>query len=122
MIENFYKRASFRMNLDNKVNDIVSISEPISHLRTAITEELLMMIPIQVLSRMHIGASPLMPVYNPDGSYSDYTQYQASWLSDNPVKSAKEVKAFTTNYRFIGTVFAEVQILQTRLNSVLHSM
>ena len=58
-----------------------------------------------------IGASPLEPVYE-DGTYSDYTLYQASWLSDNPVKSAKEITAYTTSYRFIGSVFADIDLVK----------
>jgi TonB-dependent starch-binding outer membrane protein SusC len=111
VIENFYKRASFRMNLDNKVSDHVTIGANISFTygknRRSFNDDTYTGIVTNA-----IGASPLMPVYNPDGTYADYTQYQASWLSDNPVKSAKEIKAFTTNYRFIGTAFMDIQILK----------
>ena len=31
-----------------------------------------------------LRASPLEPVYNPDGTYTDYTQYQASWSKRSP--------------------------------------
>ncbi|MFI5135502.1 MAG: SusC/RagA family TonB-linked outer membrane protein, partial [Chitinophagales bacterium] len=50
-------------------------------------------------------------VYNPDGTYSDYTLYQCAWLSDNPVKSANEVIGFTNSYRGLGTVYANYKIL-----------
>ena len=112
VIENFYRRASFRMNLDNKVSDRVSIGANAAFTygrnRRSFNDDTYTGIVTNA-----IGASPLMPVYNEDGSYSDYTEYQASWLSDNPVKSAKEIKAFTTNYRFIGTAFVNVDILKT---------
>ena len=112
VIENFYKRASFRMNLDNKVNDRISLGANTSFTygrnRRSFNDDTYTGIVTNAL-----GASPLMPVYNADGSYADYTLYQASWLSDNPVKSAKEIKAFTTNYRFIGTVFADIQLLKS---------
>jgi TonB-linked SusC/RagA family outer membrane protein len=112
VIDNFYKRASFRMNLDNKVSDNVLIGTNLAFTygrnRRTFNDDTYTGVVTNA-----IGASPLMPVYNPDGSYSDYTQYQASWLSDNPVKSAKEVKAYTTNYRFIGTVFAEAQLIKS---------
>ena len=105
VIDNFYKRGSFRLNLDNKVTDRVSFGTNIaftySNNRRTFNDDTYTGVVTNA-----IGASPLMPVYNPDGSYSDYTQYQASWLSDNPVKSAKEMKAYTTSYRFLGTVFA----------------
>jgi TonB-linked SusC/RagA family outer membrane protein len=112
VIDNYYKRASFRMNLDNKVTDNVTIGTNLSFTygrnRRTFNDDTYTGVVTNAL-----GASPLMPVYNPDGTYSDYTQYQASWLSDNPVKSAREVKAFTTNYRFIGTIFAEIQIIKS---------
>jgi TonB-dependent starch-binding outer membrane protein SusC len=112
VIENYYKRASFRMNLDNKVSNYVSIGANVAFTyaknRRSFNDDTYTGIVTNA-----IGASPLMPVYNPDGSYADYTLYQASWLSDNPVKSAKEIKAFTTNYRFLGTVFTDIQILKS---------
>ncbi len=111
VIENYYKRASFRLNLDNKVSNHVSIGANMSFTygknRRSFNDDTYTGVVTNA-----IGASPLMPVYNPDGTYADYTQYQASWLSDNPVKSAKEIKAFTTNYRFIGTAFLDIDILK----------
>ncbi|HVM89019.1 MAG TPA: TonB-dependent receptor [Puia sp.] len=112
VIENYYKRASFRMNVDNKVSNHVSIGANTSFTygknRRSFNDDTYTGIVTNAL-----GASPLMPVYDSAGNYSDYTQYQASWLSDNPVKSAKEIKAFTTNYRFIGTAFADIEILKS---------
>ena len=111
VIENYYKRASFRMNIDNKVSNHVSIGANVAFTygknRRSFNDDTYTGIVTNA-----IGASPLMPVYNADGTYTDYTQYQASWLSDNPVKSAKAIKAFTTNYRFLGTVFTEIQFLK----------
>lgn len=110
VIENFYKRGSFRMNLDNKVSNRVSIganaSFTYSRNRRSFNDDTYTGIVTNA-----IGASPLEPVYNEDGSYSDYTEYQASWLSDNPVKSAKEITAYTTSYRFIGSVFTDIDIV-----------
>lgn len=110
VIENFYKRGSFRMNIDNKVSDRVSIganaSFSYSRNRRSFNDDTYTGIVTNA-----IGASPLEPVYE-NGTYSDYTQYQASWLSDNPIKSAKEIKAFTSSYRFIGSVFTDIDIVQ----------
>lgn len=109
VIENFYKRGSFRMNLDNKVSDHISIgantSFTYSRNRRSFNDDTYTGIVTNA-----IGASPLEPVYE-NGTYSDYTAYQASWLSDNPVKSAKEITAYTSSYRFIGTVFADANII-----------
>ena len=110
VIENFYKRGTFRMNIDNKVSNRVSIgastSFTYSRNRRSFNDDTYTGIVTNA-----IGASPLEPVYNPDGSYTDYTEYQASWLSDNPVKSAKEITAFTSSYRFIGSVFADIDVI-----------
>lgn len=109
VIENFYRRGTFRMNLDNKVSDRVSIganaSFTYSRNRRSFNDNTYTGIVTNA-----IGASPLEPVYE-DGTYSDYTLYQASWLSDNPVKSAKEITAYSSSYRFIGTVFADAKII-----------
>ena len=111
VIENFYKRASFRFNLENKVSDRVTIGTNSSFTygrnRRSFNDNTYTGVVTNA-----IGASPLMPAYNPDGSYSDYNNYQVSWLSDNPVKSAKEVRAFTNNYRFLGSVFADIAVVK----------
>jgi len=111
VIENFFKRGSFRLNLDSKVSDRVSIgastSFSYSRNRRSFNDDTYTGIVTNA-----IGASPLEPVYNDDGTYSDYTEYQASWLSDNPVKSAKEITAFTSSYRFIGSVFTDIDLVK----------
>ena len=111
VIENFYKRASFRFNLENKVSDRVTIGTNSSFTYGRSRRSFNDNTYTGVVTNA-IGASPLMPAYNPDGSYSEYGDYQASWLSDNPVKSAKEIRAFTNNYRFLGSVFAEIAVVK----------
>ena len=111
VIENFFKRGSFRINLDNKVTDKVSIGGNVSFTYTRNRRSFNDDTYTGIVTNA-IGASPLEPVYNDDGTYTDYTEYQASWLSDNPVKSAKEIKAYTTSYRFIGTVFVNIDLLK----------
>ncbi len=111
VIENFYKRGTFRMNLDNKVSNRVSIgastSFTYSRNRRSFNDDTYTGVVTNA-----IGASPLEPVYSKSGNYSNYASYQASWLSDNPVKSAKDIIAFTTSYRFIGTVFVDVDVMK----------
>jgi TonB-dependent starch-binding outer membrane protein SusC len=112
VIDNYYKRATFRLNLDNKVSNAISIGTNLgltySKNRRSFNDDTYTGVVTNAL-----GASPLMPVYNADGTYADYTQYQASWLSDNPIKSANDVKAFTDNYRVIGSVFGDAQLSTT---------
>jgi TonB-linked SusC/RagA family outer membrane protein len=117
VIENSYKRGSFRVNVDNKVSNSVGIGAGLSFTygrnRRSFNDDTYTGIVTNA-----IGASPLMPVYNADGTYADYTQYQAQWLSDNPVKSAHQVIPYTTNYRLIGDVFTDIDLLK---NLKLHS-
>jgi len=97
VIDNFYKRASFRMNLDNKVSDRVTWRQCI--ILPMATTEVLMMTLTGVVTNA-ISASPLMHQFIMMAVIQIIREYQASWLSDNPVKSAKEIKeAYTTNYR-----------------------
>ncbi|NNV57324.1 SusC/RagA family TonB-linked outer membrane protein [Limnovirga soli] len=110
VIENSYKRGSFRINLDNKVSERVSIGASASFTYSRNHRSFNDNAYTGIVTNA-IGASPLEPVYNEDGSFSDYTEYQASWLSDNPVKSAKKITAYTSSYRFIGTVFADVDVV-----------
>ena len=112
VIDNFYKRATVRMNVDNKVSNSVSIGANMAFTygrnRRSFNDDTYTGIVTNA-----IGASPLMPVYDADGTYANYTQYQASWLSDNPIKSANDIIAYTTNYRFIGTVFTDIDVFKT---------
>lgn len=111
VIENYYRRGTFRANIDNKVSDKVSIgattSFSYSRNRRSFNDNTYTGIVTNA-----IGASPLEPVYDADGNYSDYTLYQASWLSDNPIKSAKEIVAYTSSYRFLGSVFADIDLVK----------
>lgn len=117
VIQNYYKRGSFRLNVDNKVSSRVSVGAGLSFTygrnRRSFNDDTYTGVVTNA-----IGASPLMPVYNADGTYADYTQYQALWLSDNPVKSAHEVVPFTTNYRLTGNVFTDIDLMK---NLKLHS-
>lgn len=112
VIENAFKRGSFRLNLDNKVSDRVTIgfnnSFTYSRNRRSFNDDTYTGVVTNA-----IGASPLEPVYEEDGSYSDYASYQASWLSDNPVKSAKEITAFTNSYRYLGTAFVDINLAKS---------
>jgi len=106
IIENYYDRINYRLNLDQKVNDKLTVGTSAflaySRNKRSFNDNTY----TGVITNI-VGASPLMPVYDEDGNYTDYTEYQATWLSDNPVKSAKEISALTTTTRILGTAFAE---------------
>lgn len=106
IIENFFKRFNYRLNLDHDVSKRLTVGSTISTTvgrnRRSFNDNTYTGIITNAL-----GASPLMPAYEADGSYAAFENYQVSWLSDNPVKSAKEIRAFTNNYRLLGTVYGE---------------
>lgn len=109
IIENFYRRFNYRLNLDQTVTDRlnigVTLNTAISRNRRSFNDNTYTGIITNAL-----GASPLMPVYEDDGSYASFEDYQANWLSDNPVKSAKEIRAFTSGFRALGTLYAEYKL------------
>ncbi len=106
IIENYYDRINYRLNLDQKINDKLTIGTSAflaySRNRRSFNDNTY----TGVITNI-VGASPFMPVYDENGSYTDYTEYEATWLSDNPVKSAREISALTTTTRILGTAFVE---------------
>lgn len=106
VIENYYKRFNMRLNLDHNVTQKFTIGLNVSNTYSSNRRSMNDDTYTGVITNA-IGASPLMPAYEADGSYSAFENYQASWLSDNPVKSAKEIRTFTNNYRVLGTVYGE---------------
>lgn len=106
IIENYYDRINYRLNLDQKVNDKLTVGTSAflaySRNKRSFNDNTY----TGVITNI-VGASPFMPVYDENGNYTDYTEYEATWLSDNPVKSAKEISALTTTTRILGTAFAE---------------
>lgn len=111
VIENFFKRMNARLNLDHTVNDRLLIGTNLSISKTRNRRSFNDNTYTGIITNA-IGASPLMPVYDEDGNYAKFEDYQANWLSDNPVKSAKEIQGYTSSYRFLGSVFAEYKITQ----------
>jgi TonB-linked SusC/RagA family outer membrane protein len=109
VIENAFKRFNYRLNLDHQQTDRLSfganLSTTFSRNRRSFNDDTYSGIITNAL-----GASPFMPVYEDDGTYANYENYEASWLSDNPVKSAKEIRAYTNSYRLLGTVYGQYQI------------
>ena len=112
IIENYYKRFNYRLNLDHEINSRfklgITFNTTYSKNRRSFNDNTYTGIITNAL-----GASPLMPAYEEDGSYAGFEDYQANWLSDNPVKSAKEIRAFTNGYRALGTLAGEYKFSNT---------
>jgi len=109
VIESFYKRFNSRVNLDHKVNDKLKFGENISLTYSDNRRSLNDNVYTGTVTNA-IGASPLMPVYEEDGSFANFEDYQASWLSDNPVLSTKEIIPFTKSNRALASIFGEYAI------------
>jgi TonB-dependent starch-binding outer membrane protein SusC len=106
VINNYYKRLTYKLNLDHNITDKFIVGTTInfaySKNRRSFNDDTYTGIVTNAL-----GASPFMPVKESDGTYADYTNYQSSWLSDNPVKSANEIQAFTNSYRVLATTYGQ---------------
>lgn len=109
VIESAYKRLGARMNIDHSVNDRFTIGANMSFTHSQNRRSFNDNTYSGILTNA-LGASPLMPVYEKDGSYSAFENYQVGWLSDNPVKSAHELYGFTKSYRFLGSTFGEYKL------------
>lgn len=111
VIESYYKRFNTRLNIDHQINEHFSFGENLSltysRNRRSFNDDVYTGVVTNAL-----GASPLMPVYNEDGSYAGFEEYQVSWLSDNPVKSAHEVQGYTSSYRALATLYGEWRIVK----------
>ncbi len=112
VIENYFKRINARVNIDHSITDRLTIGANLSISKTTNRRSFNDDTYSGIITNA-IGASPLMPVYDENGNYSKFEDYQASWLSDNPVKSAHEIRGFTDGYRFLGSAFAEYKITST---------
>ena len=110
IINNYYKRYNIRANIDDQATEHFSfgtnISASYSDNKRSFNDNTYTGIVTNAL-----GASPFMPVYSSPGVYADFTDYEAAWLSDNPVKSAKEINAHTYTDRFVASVYGEYKIL-----------
>ncbi len=106
VIENYYKRLNYRLNIDHNVSEKFLIgattSVTYSKNRRSFNDDTYTGVITNAM-----GCSPLMPAYDEKGNYARFEDYQTNWLSDNPLKSAKEIRAYTTGYRFLGTTFGE---------------
>jgi len=109
VINSGYRRLSTRLNLDHQATDRVSIGVNFSASNSSNRRSFNDNTYTGIITNA-LGASPLMPVKDEDGNYADYTLYQVNWLSDNPVLSANEIRAWTKSNRLIGSVFGEIKL------------
>ncbi len=106
-----FERLSARVNLDSKINDWLDVGTTISVNRTnqdrTVNDNSLYGVVINTLA-----GDPLMPVREEDGSYADPFSYFGWWMLDNPVLVANEYERSTKTTRGLGSIFAEVAIME----------
>jgi TonB-dependent starch-binding outer membrane protein SusC len=106
-----FKRMSTRINLDHKVNDKFSLGTTLMLARTNNQRSFNDNTYTGIITNA-LGASPFLTPYDADGVYTavDTELANATWLSDNPIKSANEIKATTNSNRVLGSIFGEYKL------------
>jgi TonB-dependent starch-binding outer membrane protein SusC len=106
-----FKRMSARVNLDHKVSDKFSLGTTLMLTRTLNQRSFNDNTYTGIITNA-LGASPFVTPYDENNDYTavDTAPAAATWLSDNPVKSANEIKATTNSNRVLGSVFAEYKL------------
>jgi len=105
-----YNRLSFRTNLDAVINNKMSIGTNVyiskSDALSTIGDNSYFGVMINTLA-----ADPTMPVFEEDGSYSNPFHYYSWWALENPRAAADLYKRNTITNRFLGSLFAEYDII-----------
>ncbi|MGX5819011.1 TonB-dependent receptor [Chitinophaga lutea] len=109
IIHSYFNRAQLRANLEHAINDNWKIS--FNNILSSTRNNFLLSNNTErgqgVLSGALI-APPTVPVYNPDGSYSNVRKYSFSPdIAENPVAMAKERKNITGRNELLTNLFLE---------------
>ncbi len=108
VINNYYRRLTYKLNIDYNLTDKFTVGATTnftySRNRRSFNDDTYTGIITNAL-----GASPFMPTKEADGTYANYTNYQSSWLSDNPYKSANEIEAYTNSFRVLATTYGQYE-------------
>ncbi|HMI65902.1 MAG TPA: TonB-dependent receptor [Cyclobacteriaceae bacterium] len=105
-----FNRASFRINLDQKINSKFKIGNNLTLTRTK-SNDVLNGVGETTSAGVISSAlqfSPILPVYNPDGTY--VFQNDRGTIIGNPVATAREITNQTTAVRVLGNVFGEYEL------------
>ena len=118
-----YKRAAVRMNLDNKVNDFVSVHTHLTASR-AIQNGFSPSVGDNTRNFGKSGIGSIMRavttvgVKNPDGTYTDVTPFSFNGIdAENPVAMADEVLDRNTTTRVQGAIDVRAQLFKGLTNT-----
>ncbi|MBL7768004.1 MAG: TonB-dependent receptor [Flavipsychrobacter sp.] len=114
VINGNFKRYSFKLNVESQVSDRIKVGANLTPSFTTsdvVEAEGHWSGGAMILSALLMA--PHLPVYNPDGSYTNALNLGYGFSSvENPVKSAKERVNKWNRMRLLGTGFAEVELLK----------
>jgi TonB-linked SusC/RagA family outer membrane protein len=110
-----FDRYSARINVDHKATQNIKVG---MNLSPSFASNKLLPVEDQVFSGGILGSAlslpPTVPVYNPDGSFTTLlgaSPYNIGVI-DNPVAIASKIKDRKTVFRTLGSVYAEIDILE----------
>ncbi|MBA7518662.1 TonB-dependent receptor P3 [subsurface metagenome] len=106
-IGSYFKRYSFRLNIDNKTRDWLTLGASFSGSRT---DERITISEYNLLSTA-IQQSPDIPAKNPDGTWGGSSEDEDFGLR-NPVADALERDIFKKRTQFIGNIYTEISFLK----------
>jgi len=107
-----FKRYSIRVNLENKFTNWLTVGVNLSSNRTDSNQagdaegSVSADNPVGLI----ITASPVVPIYNQDGSYVQYVDVESK--RENPFASLKEIVNNDTRNRLISNLYAEISIFK----------
>ena len=107
---NAFDRLSGRANLDAQINKKLKIGTSTfisrSDSKSTIGDNSLYGVMINSLA-----ADPTMPVFEDDGTYADPFQYYSWWAFENPRAATDLYQRNTITNRFLGSIYAEYEII-----------
>jgi TonB-linked SusC/RagA family outer membrane protein len=112
VINTGFKRGSFRVNLDNKINDRIKFTTSFTVSRSINDRA-----SNWWLSNA-ISALPTLQPYNTDGSYNNFQTSEVPVDPNNPIELADKQKDRLTVDRMLGNVLGEFKILDGLVFSV----
>ncbi|WP_343704239.1 TonB-dependent receptor [Chitinophaga sp.] len=104
---NDFQRASFKVNLDQRINDVVRIGTSNSLARTRRTNARVGDGPQGGILQAALHTPTYLPKFNPDGSYGKWAGF------DNLDVLINNTDMHSTSLRYIGNIYGEADLLKT---------
>ena len=109
-----FKRGSFRVNLDHQLNSKIKFGSNLS--LSKLNSNVVNNSQEQGVVWTALLMSPLVPVYNSSGFYTNPVEYNSYYAgtgsAENPLAMAEYIKNDYNTLRILGNIFSEIQILK----------